>query len=110
MDKTRYQAKPTTGMNKLDVITSQSRARDELVQDDVWNDMDEDIWAEIFRDKNGETVLRNISSDDNSTHSESNLENIIFEETCFEVLWNFGNFLSRISQRLTTSRDSLYTA
>jgi hypothetical protein len=40
-----------------------------------------DIWAEIFHDKNGETVLRNISS----SNSETKLEAIDFEETYFEV-------------------------
>ena len=84
-------------MNKLDVTSSQSRAREELVEDDIWNDMEENIWAEIFRDKNGDAILRDISSD-NSMNSESNLENIMFEETCFEVLRNLSLFFSILSK------------
>ena len=72
-------------MDKLYVSTSQSRAREELVQEDIWDETEEDIWAEIFHRQNGKTVLRNISSGD-SVNSENTLQDIELEETCLEVL------------------------
>ena len=70
-------------MDKLNVTSSQSGAREELVQEDIWDETEEDIWAEIFHD-DSETVLRNISSS-NSSNSERKLQIIDFEDMYLEV-------------------------
>ena len=69
-------------MSELNVTLSQSGARDEL-QDDIWNETEEDIWAEIFHE-NGGTVLRNISCGNSST-SEGKKQTIDFEDMYLEV-------------------------
>ena len=71
-------------MSELNVTSSQSGAREELLQDDFWDETEEDIWAEIFHE-NGETVLRNISNSNSST-SEGKLQTIDFEDMYLEVL------------------------
>ena len=76
-------------MDKLNVTSSQSGAREELVQEDIWDETEEDIWAEIFHD-DSETVLRNISSS-NSSKSERKLQIIDFEDMYLEVTVTLNN-------------------
>jgi hypothetical protein len=82
-------------MSELNVTSSQSGAREELQQDDIWGETEEDIWAEIFHE-NGETLLRNIPSGDSPTN-EAKLETIDFEDMYLEVRFLPSSFHHELS-------------
>ena len=62
-------------MIKLSATSSQRKPRDEIGRENISN---EAIWAEIYHDKNGKTVLKNIPR-------QRNVQNLDLEDTFFEV-------------------------